>query len=62
MTEISFEEKVRSVDWTKYLEPEYFDPQKMFYNPERPVKALIRLSHYESFADESAGSDLGSEI
>lgn len=51
MIDISFEEKVRSIDWTKYLEPEYYDPTRMNFNPEKLIEVLIRLSHYESFAD-----------
>ena len=62
MTDTSFEEKVRSIDWTKYLEPEYYDPEKMYYNPERPVKALIYLSRCDSLEDESSDPGLGGEI
>ena len=62
MKDISFEEKVRSVDWTKYLEPEYYDPTKMHFIPERVIKALIRLSRYESFEDDLSSAGLSSEI
>ena len=62
MTDTSFEEKVLSVDWTKYLEPEYYDSEKMYYSPERPVKALVHLSRYDILEDELSGIGLGSEI
>jgi hypothetical protein len=62
MTDISFEEKVRRVDWAKYLEPEYYDPEKMYYNSERLVRALIRLSQHDSLEDKAANESLDSEI
>ena len=63
MNNIAFEEKVRGVDWTKYLEPEYYDPEKMHYDPNRTIKALIQLSHFDG--DESKvefGAGIGSEV
>jgi hypothetical protein len=56
-----FEEKVRRIDWTKYLEPEYYDPEQMHYIPDRTIKALIKLSRYDESGDES-GLDMGSEV
>lgn len=59
----AFEEKVRNVDWTKYLEPEYFDPETMDYRPDRTIRALIQLSRFE--ADESKdgfGAGIISEV
>jgi len=61
MKDNSFEEKVRSVDWTKYLEPEYFDSEKIHYSPDRTIKALIQLSQYDESKDES-GMGMGSEV
>jgi hypothetical protein len=63
MIGISFEEKVRSIDWTKYLEPEYYDPEKMYYIPDKTISALIKLSQYDE--DESNAefcSGIGSEV
>lgn len=62
MTDTSFEEKVRNVEWSKYLEPEYFDPKKMYYNPERTIKALVDLSRCEILDDESTNPGLGGEV
>jgi hypothetical protein len=57
----SFEQKVRSIDWSKYLAPEYYDPEMMFYDPARPVKALIQLNQFdESKAESDAG--ISSEV
>jgi len=61
MRDNSFEEKVRSIDWTKYLEPEYYDPEKMHYSPDRPIKALIQLSRYDESKAES-GLSMDSEV
>ena len=63
MKDITFEEKVRGIDWTKYLEPEYYDPEKMHYNPDRTIKALIQLSRFDG--DESKvefGAGMDSEV
>ncbi len=62
MNNVAFEEKVRSIDWAKYLEPEYYDPETMYYDPERPVKALIRLSQHDNLEDKSSNDSLDSEI
>jgi len=59
MRDNSFEEKVRSVDWTKYLEPEYYDPEKIDYSPDKLVEALIELSRFDESKDEGG---LSSEI
>ncbi len=40
----SFEQKVRSIDWGKYLAPEYYDPNKMDFYPDKIVDVLIELS------------------
>ena len=61
MRDISFEEKVCSIDWTKYLEPEYYDPEKMSYKPDRTIKALIQLSQYNG-SEAETDSGFGSEI
>lgn len=62
MADISFEDKVRSVDWAKYLEPEYYNPKTMSYNPANPVKALIRLSRFSDLENASSAEDLTSEL
>lgn len=46
MTEISFEEKVRSIDWAKYLEPEYRDPTKLHFKPERAINSFKSLRKF----------------
>ena len=63
MNNSAFEEKVRSIDWTKYLEPEYYNPEKMDYRPDRTIKALIQLNRFD--ADDSKvgfGSGIISEV
>lgn len=57
--DISFENKILSIDWTKYLEPEYFDSNKMDYSPDRLVEALIQLSRYD---ESKADFDLSNEM
>jgi len=41
----SFEQKVRSVDWTKYLAPEYYDPEKMDFDPNKIIETLTKLNN-----------------
>lgn len=55
MQDKSFEEKVRSIDWTKYLEPEYYDPEKIAYFPEKTIRALIKLNQYSELEDDFSG-------
>lgn len=59
MDDKSFEEKVRGVDWTKYLAPEYHDPENMDFFPDELPKTLIRLSRYRESED---GNAFGSEV
>ncbi len=40
---ISFEKKIRSIDWVKYLAPEYYDPNKMDFDPDKLAEVLIEL-------------------
>jgi len=56
-----FEKKVRNIDWAKYLAPEYYDPETMHFDPSRPVKALIKLSQFNS-EDNVSANNLSSEI
>lgn len=61
MEDNSFEQKVRSIDWAKYLEPEYYDSERMYFDPSRPVKALIKLSQFNS-EDDASAKNLSSKI
>ena len=45
----SFGQKVRNIDWAKYLAPEYYDPDKMNFDPDRLVKTLIALNNVSEF-------------
>ena len=44
MENSSFEQKVRNIDWAKYLAPEYDDPNKMDFDSDELAEALIELS------------------
>lgn len=61
MSDNSFEDKVRGVDWAKYLEPEYYDPKRMDYRPDRTIKALIQLSRCSDLKAETA-ENLGTDV
>jgi hypothetical protein len=61
MQDKSFEEKVLSIDWAKYLEPEYYDPERMDYFPDKTVGALIKLNQYNELEGDF-NSGLGSEV
>lgn len=54
MGDKSFKEKVNSIDWTKYLGPEYHDPEKMDFFPDELPNILIRLSRYDESEDGNA--------
>lgn len=59
----SFEKKVHSIDWSKYLTSKYHDPEKMSYKPERTIKALIHLSRYnEDESPPELGAGISSEV
>ena len=54
-----FEAKVRSVDWAKYLGSVYYDPEKMYFDPDSTIRALIDLGRLDYDDDkESLSSDL----
>ena len=48
-----FEQKVRRINWAKYLAPEYYNSETMYFDPARPVKALIQLSRFDGEETES---------
>lgn len=57
----SFEQKVRNVDWAKYLAPEYYDPEIMFYDPSKTITALILLNQFNGMKNDLA-ADIGSKV
>lgn len=61
MRDNSFEEKVRRLNWTKYLKPEYCNPEEMDYSPEKLIKVLVQLSQYDGLNYESV-IGIGSEV
>lgn len=55
----NFEDRILQLDWTKYLEPEYYDPEIISYYPERVAEALIAL---ENFDESDAPHGIASKV
>lgn len=54
-----FEQRIRNINWAKYLEPRYYNPNQMDYSPERLVKVLIWLIEFD---ESEAAFGLHNEI